>query len=109
MSLAVEIDFDIRRIEGYVESQAESFRKEVISAVFNEVERTTPYKTGHAQRGWEKNFEHGEIWNDVPYILRLDQGSSKQAPSGMTRNALLLLSSGILLKNYRAEVAEAFK
>jgi hypothetical protein len=52
----------------------------------------TPIDTGNARSHWERNppglSEFGTtqiISNDVPYILKLEYGSSRQAPEGMAR------------------------
>lgn len=52
----------------------------------------TPIKTGTARAGWER-FPPGLsalgvtqwVYNDVPYIVLLEYGSSRQAPGGMAR------------------------
>lgn len=45
----------------------------------------TPIKTGNARRNWTKERQENgfEVENRVPYIERLDQGWSRQAPSGI--------------------------
>ena len=105
MSLAVDIDFDLTRIQDYVEEEVDSFRSEVTHAVFERVRELTAVKTGYARLNWEEDRGQGVIWNAVAYILKLENGHSKQAPTGMVKNALLELDSGILLRNYRADVA----
>lgn len=52
----------------------------------------TPILTGTARAGW-KRFPEGLsepgttqwVYNGVPYIVRLEYGSSRQAPEGMAR------------------------
>ncbi len=52
----------------------------------------TPIKTGTARAGWDR-FPAGLsemgvtqwIFNDVDYIVKLEYGSSRQAPQGMAR------------------------
>jgi len=47
----------------------------------------TPYKSGRASRGWNK--QNNTIKNTVPYINRLDQGYSKeQAPRGFVKQSI---------------------
>lgn len=55
------------------------------------VERT-PIKTGMARSGWVESpqgtvtlGEEFSLGNDVPYILKLEYGSSTQAPNGFAR------------------------
>ena len=47
----------------------------------------TPIRLGRARRGWKKskNNKGYTVSNRVPYINKLDQGSSKQAPQGIVK------------------------
>ena len=58
---------------------------------------TTPIRTGRARRGWQNVLKRKAIGkggtfpiakNDVPYIGVLDNGSSRQAPTGIVEPAL---------------------
>ena len=46
---------------------------------------STPIKSGNARRNWTKSTTARDfvVENRVPYIERLEQGSSKQAPRGI--------------------------
>lgn len=50
----------------------------------------TPVKTGEARDGWYSGVNTpddeivGFVRNDVPHMVQLDMGSSKQAPAGVT-------------------------
>lgn len=46
----------------------------------------TPRDTGRAQEGWEAN--ENEIYNNVPYIGFLEEGTSKMSPFYMVRTSL---------------------
>lgn len=56
------------------------------------VRSRTPIDTGTARAGWQR-FPEGTsepgttqwIYNDVPYIVVLEYGHSRQAPEGMAR------------------------
>lgn len=60
--------------------------------LFKDLVRKTPIDTGQAQRGWKQIQKMGNLIgtnkkaivlrNDVPYIQRLDEGWSSQAPKG---------------------------
>jgi hypothetical protein len=47
------------------------------------LEKATPVDTGEAQQGWKLRFtaNGAEVFNSVPHVLYLNQGSSKQAPA----------------------------
>jgi len=55
--------------------------------------KITPIKTGYARSRWKSKkyffLPGGEISNDAPYINRLNQGSSQQAPALFIERALL--------------------
>lgn len=70
--------------------------EQIIDAFITEtlvtVRGRTPILTGTARSGWDR-FPPGLtalgvthwIFNDVPYIVKLEFGSSQQAPQGMAR------------------------
>lgn len=67
--------------------------------LFTNLVSGTPIDTGDAQRGWKNVFDISKlilsgsrnkkvvIKNDVPYIERLDKGSSRQASKGIVKPA----------------------
>lgn len=52
----------------------------------SQVRRRTPIDTGRARRGWQTRTK--EIRNEVPYIRRLENGYSQQAPRGFVNQAV---------------------
>jgi hypothetical protein len=59
--------------------------------LFRTIKRRTPVKSGRAKKGWKQSRESKmrySISNRVPYINRLDNGYSKQAPNGIVRPAV---------------------
>jgi len=67
---------------------------EFVSKVMDDVKlmaaEATPKKTGRARNGWKKvgDGPATEVVNQVPYIQRLNEGSSRLAPNGIVRVAL---------------------
>jgi hypothetical protein len=61
--------------------------KNFISAVMDDVKKVatdeTPVDTGQARRGWRRKKQG--VLNNVEYIEYLEDGHSKQAPSGIAR------------------------
>lgn len=61
--------------------------KNFISAVMDDVKRVaadeTPVDTGQARRGWRRKGK--DVLNNVEHITYLEDGHSKQAPSGIAR------------------------
>ena len=59
--------------------------KNFVSAVMDDVKRVakdeTPVDTGRASRGWRRKKQ--DVINNVEYITHLEDGHSKQAPSGI--------------------------
>lgn len=52
----------------------------------SEIRRRTPIDSGRARAGWQQR--KSEVRNEVPYIRRLENGWSKQAPRGFTKQAV---------------------
>lgn len=57
--------------------------------LYLEIVKTTPKRTGQASRAWSKpekvstaDFDKVITTNSLPYVPRLEEGYSKQAPSG---------------------------
>lgn len=79
--LRTEIDSDFRRWLGEFEHQLRA---------------TTPIRTGRARGGWRNTYTGGIgrqskfpiFRNDVPYTPALDEGWSRQAPTGIVAEAL---------------------
>lgn len=83
-------------IESWIDATVNLF----LDDFFEEVKQTTPVDDGRAKRGWRKRNKYkasrrGDttvMENRVPYIAILDEGSSRQAPRGMTDPAFRKLS-----------------
>ena len=58
--------------------------------LFDELKTTTPVDTGFARSRWKKkgSINNRVIENDADYVSFLDDGSSRQAPKGMTGPAI---------------------
>jgi hypothetical protein len=59
--------------------------KEIAQLTYDQARAHTPIRTGNARRNWTKDVRDRDftIENRVPYIERLEQGWSKQAPNGI--------------------------
>lgn len=63
--------------------------------LYQEITRTTPRRSGQAQRSWTRppkvgddNYNVVVTTNPLPYIEPLEGGSSKQAPRGFIQPAI---------------------
>ena len=66
-------------------------RVDAVASIFEEeAKKAPPIKTGHARRSWTKDVSRQgfKVENNVPYIGRLEEGYSKQAPKGISRPTL---------------------
>ena len=75
------IDSALSKIDKNIETEVER----VAVIVEEAVKKFTPIKSGRARRGWSKKetFQGFNVNNKVPYIGRLEEGYSKQAPKGI--------------------------
>lgn len=66
------------------------FVEEVMSDTLDVARSKTPIRSGQARRAWKKTGrgQGSRIENRTPYIGRLDQGSSRQAPNGIIKPTL---------------------
>tara|TARA_R110000782_G_C14520564_1_gene381055 strand:+ start:123 stop:416 length:294 start_codon:yes stop_codon:yes gene_type:complete len=70
---------------------------QVASIYEEEARKATPIKSGRARRNWTKtvNSQGFDVSNNVPYIGRLEEGYSKQAPKGISGAATRRANSRI--------------
>jgi len=88
--MEIRVSFNSKRVIAELSNDVDQMVRQVSTDLFDTVKQKTPVASGRAKRGWrlrqEGKFRY-EIANRVPYISRLDEGYSKQAPRGMTRPA----------------------
>jgi hypothetical protein len=63
---------------------ADTIRDKIATDIYADLLRETPVDTGQARGGWQMDLVGGQqhIQNAVPYIDKLNNGHSKQAPAG---------------------------
>jgi len=68
-----------------LEREKENLMSTVAQDILGVARQKTPIDQGQARRGWrlESAFQQKRIVNRVPYIVRLEEGHSKQAPNGI--------------------------
>ena len=88
--LNVTIQFNGTKVAADLKKEIDQSVRLISNDYFGLVKDKTPVKTGRARKGWrikkQKQFSY-RVSNRVPYIGRLDDGYSKQAPRGMTQPA----------------------
>lgn len=70
------------------EERIRNILQDFTTEFMNRLIRRTPIDTGRARNGWKHgkiDFTYIEVYNEVPYVVYLEEGSSKQAPNGMLR------------------------
>ena len=58
-------------------------RSDVFGKIYENLYNDTPVDTGRARDGWKMRFRDGQpdyIYNNVGYIIYLNEGHSQQAP-----------------------------
>lgn len=70
----------------FIDKEVEEQINTVAELYHEEAQRSTPIKSGRARRAWNKDVQRQgfTVENNVPYIGRLEEGYSKQAPRGIT-------------------------
>ena len=88
--LNVTIQFNGNKVAADLNRELDQTVRQISQDYFDLVKEKTPVRTGRAKRGWRLKKQRElsySVNNRVPYVGRLDEGYSKQAPRGMTRPA----------------------
>lgn len=72
---------DLREFDRQIQ-RAQEVSREIVPLALDFFKKTTPIQSGNARRRTRR--EDQKIVADYPYAERLDQGSSRQAPDGMS-------------------------
>jgi len=89
--MEIKVRFDSKKVTTELTDTVSQMVRQISQDLFNTIKGKTPVRSGRAKRAWrfKKQSETAyKVSNNVPYIERLDEGYSKQAPRGMTRPAL---------------------
>lgn len=85
----ITITLNLSNLKHEIEDQVAEILEEKITDIFVDLTAPpptgTPVDTGKARQGWQLDTSvrlDPKITNDVPYIARLNDGHSKQAPAG---------------------------
>lgn len=85
------VTFNTKKATTDLQKSIDQQVRSIATTFFDSVRKRTPVRSGLAKRSWRLNRKSNRkyaVQNKQPYIGRLDEGYSKQAPSGMTRPAL---------------------
>jgi len=88
--ISLKVSFNSKRVISELSNDVDQMVRSISQDLFDTVKQKTPVRSGRAKKSWrlrkERKYSY-EVSNRVPYIDRLDEGYSKQAPRGMTRPA----------------------
>lgn len=89
MKITIDVE-GIDQLGRELTKEVEQFFSLVASEFKTQVTARTPIRSGQARRGWQqRQFARQQIVeNQVPYIERLENGYSKQAPNGFVKQAI---------------------
>lgn len=85
------------------QANAEDVFRALVLDIFSSIQIRTPVDTGRARGNWQVEFngpQSATISNNLPYIERLENGWSQQAPAGMVR---------VTLSEFERKLAKAAK
>lgn len=121
MKTSVRFDCDIEALAQSFMVDADMLKRKIALDVYSRLIATTPVDTGRARAGWSVSAERPEsgapaagqksypfpaavmpkgakiicIYNNVEYILKLNDGHSKQAPAMFVETAVSEVMGGI--------------
>ena len=96
-----------RRIDKVSEIEIEKQSDRIANKLVSELAAATPKDSGTASRGWRyrKTPFGNSIINEVPYISKLNSGSSRQAPQHFIENTIIqsgdVKPSGLIVEKKR--------
>ncbi|MEQ8252198.1 MAG: hypothetical protein RIB41_13240 [Oceanibaculum nanhaiense] len=76
----------IAETEAALEAEIADTRDRLAASLLDALRAATPVESGRAREGW--HMTEAGIRNDVPYVGRLNAGSSRQAPAGFVEAAI---------------------
>lgn len=76
----------LNEAEAALDAEIADTRDRLAASLLDALRAATPVETGRAREGWHMT-ETG-LRNDVPYVGRLNAGSSRQAPAGFVEAAI---------------------
>lgn len=99
----ISIRFQSSRNIKDLRSQIQGLIKDVKEQTYQTARSLTPVDTGYAKSQWKKQDQARgfKVFNATPYIPFLDEGSSKQAPKGITRPTVRKMAGYIKTKSRR--------
>jgi hypothetical protein len=89
--IEIKVSFNSNKVISELSNDVDQMVRQVSTDLLDTIKQITPVRSGRAKRGWRLRKQgklNYEVANRVPYISRLDEGYSKQAPRGMTRPAI---------------------
>jgi len=88
--MEIRVSFNSKRVIAELSNDVDQMVRSISQDLFDTIKQKTPVRSGRARKSWrlrkQRKFNY-RVSNPVPYIDRLDEGYSKQAPRGMTRPA----------------------
>lgn len=69
-------------IEDWLTEEAEGILSDIYVDLTSPPPVGTPFKSGAARLSWQLDLDAKEVFTESPYMNRLNDGSSKQSPSG---------------------------
>ena len=76
----------IAETDAALEAEIVETHDRLAASLLTELRAATPVESGRARDGW--HLTETGIRNDVPYVGRLNAGSSRQAPAGFVEAAI---------------------
>ena len=122
MDLSIDVDIRLDGMEAIADELRDKIQRKVAFDVYAELVQTTPVDTGRARAGWSMDVRHGAykpairedgmgypmpmptvpqnapyiiIYNNVEYIIPLNEGHSTQAPKRFVQRAVERVKRGM--------------
>ena len=122
MDLSIDVDINLDGLGAIADELRDKVQRKVAFDIYSELVQTTPVDTGRARAGWALDVRHGTyrppikddgmpyrtpmptipqnapwiiIYNNVEYIVPLNEGHSRQAPKRFVQHAVNRVKRGM--------------
>ena len=99
----MSFNIDLNNFASKLESESAETTRRIGEDLFVSIKDLTPVKTGRARDGWKNvsNREYTTIFNEVEYVVYLEEGTSTQAPNGFVKVSIKRIINNINNGKYK--------
>ncbi len=82
---------ELKKLNMQIEKETDDVIDNITGKIFSEIKDNTPVRTGRLKRGWRRTRAikgKATISNNVPYVIHVEEGTSRQPGQHFIRRAI---------------------